>query len=293
MSDTARLPDSAPGSVPGSSAAAAARWVLVTGGARRLGRELCLAFARQGWQVACHYHQSADDAEAVVAQIAAAGGHAVAVAGALHSEADARELFARVLAQTGGRLDCVVNNASLFEPDTAADFAEEALWAQMRTNLVVPVTLARLLHGLHADGPAGAPAASVVHVLDQKVFNLNPDYYSYTLSKLALERSVAQQAQALAPQVRVNAVAPGLLFQSGPQTAENFAAASHANLLRHPIDPAQVAQAAAFLAGNPCITGMSLSVDNGQHLVPTERDIMFVAERVLQGAASAADGGRP
>ncbi len=289
MSDNAaRPPNPASDRDAAAAEAGAARWVLVTGGAKRLGRELCLAFARQGWQVACHYHQSADAAQEVVAQIAALGGQAVAVAGPLHSEADARALFAQVLERTGGRLDCVVNNASLFEPDTAADFSEEALWAQMRTNLVVPATLARLLHGLHAGGPAGTPAASVVHVLDQKVFNLNPDYYTYTLSKLALERSVALQAQALAPQVRVNAVAPGLLYQSGPQTADNFAAASHANLLRRPIDPAQVAQTALFLAGNPCITGTSVCVDNGQHLVPTERDIMFVAEQVLHGAATAA-----
>jgi NAD(P)-dependent dehydrogenase (short-subunit alcohol dehydrogenase family) len=126
----------------------------------------------------------------------------------------------------------------------------------------------------------------VIHILDQKVFNLNPDYFTYTLSKLALERAVALQAQALAPRVRVAGIAPGLMYLSGPQAADNFAAASRANLMRAPIDPVQVAQTAVFLAGNPCITGTTLCVDNGQHLVPTARDIMFVVDDLLKGTAS-------
>jgi NAD(P)-dependent dehydrogenase (short-subunit alcohol dehydrogenase family) len=115
------------------------------------------------------------------------------------------------------------------------------------------------------------------------VFNLNPDYFSYTLSKLALHQSVALQAQALAPQVRVNAVAPGLLYVSGPQTEENFQAAGRANLLRQPIDPVRVAESVLFLAQNPAISGASLPVDNGQHLVPMARDVMFVSPSDLQG----------
>ena len=118
----------------------------------------------------------------------------------------------------------------------------------------------------------------MVHVLDQKVFNLNPDYFSYTVSKLALERAVALQAQALAPALRVCGVAPGLMFLSGPQTQDNFDRASRVNLLREPIDPAQVASTCLFLASNPCITGSTLCVDNGQHLVPLARDVMFAID---------------
>jgi NAD(P)-dependent dehydrogenase (short-subunit alcohol dehydrogenase family) len=115
-------------------------------------------------------------------------------------------------------------------------------------------------------------------VLDQKVFNLNPDYFSYTVSKLALERAVALQAQALAPRVRVCGVAPGLMFLSGPQTQENFDRSSRVNLMQRAIDPAQVAATCVFLAQNPCITGTTLCVDNGQHLVPLERDVMFAVQ---------------
>jgi NAD(P)-dependent dehydrogenase (short-subunit alcohol dehydrogenase family) len=257
-------------------------WVLVTGGAQRLGREVALAFARGGWNVACHYHHSAAQALALCDELRALGVQAAGVQGALDGEDGATGVFASALHAAGGELACVVNNAAMFAPDSAADFTEAAMLAQLKTNLVVPLVLARLLHQARVTSrAASAQQASVVHLLDQKVFNLNPDYFSYTLAKLALERAVAQQAQALAPAVRVNGVAPGLMYESGPQSAENFAVASQANLLRRPIEPSHVAQAVFFLATNPAVTGVSLAVDNGQHLVPTARDIMFVVDELL------------
>ena len=101
-----------------------------------------------------------------------------------------------------------------------------------------------------------------------------------TLSKLALERAVALQAQALAPHVRVNGVAPGLIYVSGPQSDENFDRARSVNLLQSATDPADVARTAVFLAENPSITGVTIAVDKGQHLVPLAHDIMFVAEQL-------------
>lgn len=118
----------------------------------------------------------------------------------------------------------------------------------------------------------------VIHVLDQKVHNLNPDYFSYTVSKLALERSVALQAQALAPTVRVCGLSPGLMYLSGPQTQTNFDKASLVNLVQKRIDPADVAQGALFMAQNPSINGCTLRTDNGQHLIPLSRDVMWAIE---------------
>jgi NAD(P)-dependent dehydrogenase (short-subunit alcohol dehydrogenase family) len=181
----------------------------------------------------------------------------------------------------------VVNNASLFEPDTGRDFQEDLALAQMRVNLMAPMRLGKWLAVLHEGHRSPRFArddggASVVHVLDQKVFNLNPDYFSYTVSKLALERLVSLQAQSLAPTLRVNAVAPGLMYLSGPQTPENFARAASANLLRQPIDPQDVARSAVFLASTPSITGTTVRVDNGQHLVPLARDVMFVVDELFK-----------
>jgi NAD(P)-dependent dehydrogenase (short-subunit alcohol dehydrogenase family) len=257
------------------------KWVLVTGGARRLGREISIAFARAGWNVACHYRESGDAARSLAAELAPLGVRCALVQGGLDSAGEARQVFDEARRQSGDGLRCIVNNASAFLPDTAQSFDAAALVQRLQTNLVVPLELARLLAGVAKPATDPADRASVVHILDQKVFNLNPDYFSYTLSKLALERAVAQQAQGLAPAVRVNAVAPGLLYLSGPQTQANFDAAAAANLLRERIQAPQVAQAVLFLATNPCITGTSLCVDNGQHLVPLPRDIMFVVEELL------------
>jgi NAD(P)-dependent dehydrogenase (short-subunit alcohol dehydrogenase family) len=155
--------------------------------------------------------------------------------------------------------------------------------AQIKVNLMAPMRFGKWMAALHASATEREQTKpSVIHVLDQKVFNLNPDYFSYTLSKLALERAVSLQAQSLAPTLRVNAVAPGLMYLSGPQTQDNFNRAASANLLRQPINPADVANSVVFLANNASITGTTVRVDNGQHLVPLARDVMFVVEELFK-----------
>jgi NAD(P)-dependent dehydrogenase (short-subunit alcohol dehydrogenase family) len=256
--------------------------VLVTGGARRLGKAFCLAFARAGWNVVCHYQHSGEDALQTCEAVRALGHKAYAVQGDLGQSDAIAALFAATVAALGQAPDAIVNNASAFEPDSGLDFSPELLQQQMQINLSAPLQLASLL--ARSTSAAAATLPCVIHVLDQKVFNLNPDYFSYTLSKLALERAVALQAQALAPRVRVNGVAPGLIYVSGPQSGENFRRASSVNLLQSATDPADVASSAVFLAENPSITGVTIAVDKGQHLVPLARDIMFVAEQLAPAA---------
>jgi len=249
--------------------------VLVTGGAHRLGAEIVRQFAAAGWRVWCHYQSSASAALALQAELGAQGAFVELVQADLAQRAEVERMMAHI-AQSHGPLDCLVNNASLFEPDTGAAIDLTGTRQQLEVNLIAPLALASLMARQNA--PEATPGQrSVIHILDQKVFNLNPDYFSYTVSKLALERSVALQAQALAP-LRVCGVAPGLMFLSGPQTQDNFDRASRVNLMRQPIDPAQVAATCLFLAQNPCITGTTVCVDNGQHLVPLERDVMFLAD---------------
>ena len=276
-------------------------WALITGGSVRLGREIGLAFARAGWNVACHYNRSDAQAHALCAELRAFGVEALAVQGELEDEASCQRIFDTTVATTGLALRCVVNNASLFVPDEGHNFDEAQALAQLKVNLMAPMRFGKWLANMHAqasdkerlaeDATASASASAsashqpkpcVIHVLDQKVYNLNPDYFSYTLSKLALERAVSLQAQSLAPTLRVNAVAPGLMYLSGPQTQENFNRAAQANLLRQPINPADVASSVLFLAQNASITGTTLRVDNGQHLVPLARDVMFVVEELFK-----------
>jgi len=262
-------------------------WALVTGGGVRLGREICLAFAKAGWNVACHYNLSESAALNVCDEVRALGVDAIAVQGALDDETSCHNIFNVTLKTTGHHLHCIVNNASLFVPDTGDSFDEAQALAQFKVNLMAPMHFGKWLVELHRQPATGAKPAhsakpSLVHVLDQKVFNLNPDYFTYTLSKLALERAVSLQAQSLAPTLRVNAVAPGLMYLSGPQSQTNFDRAAQINLLQQAINPADVARSVVFLAESASTTGTTLRVDNGQHLVPLARDVMFVVEDLLK-----------
>ncbi|MGB7481184.1 MAG: SDR family oxidoreductase, partial [Burkholderiaceae bacterium] len=191
----------------------------------------------------------------------------------LADEAAVRQLLPRAAAELGP-ISCVVNNASLFDYDDAAGFTQARLDAHMHTNLAAPLLLAQALYAATPEGGQGV----VVNLLDQKLFNPNPDFLSYTLSKAALHTATTLLAQALAPKVRVVGVAPGISLVSGEQTEAGFAAAHRVTPLGKSSTPDDVAAAVCFVAEAPAITGSTLVVDGGQHLVPLARDVMFLAK---------------
>jgi NAD(P)-dependent dehydrogenase (short-subunit alcohol dehydrogenase family) len=253
--------------------ASAAPAVLVTGGARRIGRAIALAFARRGWNVAIHYGRSREEARATAREIESLGRLTALLEADLADERAATALVPQALAALG-RLDCIVNNASRFAIDTAGDCSYASLDAHFRTNTAAPVILARELAGRL---PRGAQAC-VVNLLDQKLFNPNPDFFSYTLSKSALHAATTLLAQALAPRVRVVGVAPGITLTSGDQSEAGFAQAHTKTPLGRSSTPDDVAAAVLFAAESRAITGSTILVDGGQHLVPSARDIMFLTE---------------
>jgi NAD(P)-dependent dehydrogenase (short-subunit alcohol dehydrogenase family) len=260
-----------------ASSAHAARVVLVTGGARRIGRALALGFAARGWDVAVHYGTSRDDADELVAEIVALGRRAVALHADLAVEADVTRLVSDCIAQLG-RLTCIVNNASRFDEDTARDVGYDKLLHMTAVNVGAPLVLARLLHDATPDAARHdeTQRGCVINVLDQKLYNMNPDYLSYTLSKAALEAATVVLAQALAPKLRVVGLAPGLTLQSAEQTPESFAAAHRVTPLGRASRPEDLVAAALYLADANGVTGTTLVVDGGQHLVPLPRDVMFL-----------------
>ncbi|MGZ3254143.1 MAG: SDR family oxidoreductase, partial [Burkholderiaceae bacterium] len=203
----------------------------------------------------------------------ALGRRAVALQCDLADENAVKSLMRRAIAAIGP-VTCVVNNASLFEQDSASDFSFAQLDAHMHANLAAPILLAQALHDAT---PSGAQAV-VVNLLDQKLFNLNPDFLSYTLSKAALHSATTMLAQALAPKVRVVGVAPGITMISGKQTPQGFAKAHSITPLGKSSTPEDIAAAVCFVAESPAITGTTLLVDGGQHLIPLQRDVMFVAK---------------
>jgi NAD(P)-dependent dehydrogenase (short-subunit alcohol dehydrogenase family) len=244
---------------------------LVTGGARRLGRAIALALAADGWDLAIHYGSSGTHADATVAEIQALGRRAVALQCGLEDAVATGALVGRAIAALGP-VGCVVNNASLFEFDNAASFGADSLERHMRTNLTAPILLAQALHAATAAGSQ----AVVVNLLDQKLYNLNPDFLSYTLSKAGLQAATTMLAQALAPAVRVVGVAPGLTMISHLQTEEEFEQAHRLSPLGASSTPEDIVSGVLFAIKNRAITGSTLLIDGGQHLVPLSRDFSFI-----------------
>ncbi len=252
------------------------RTVLVTGSAKRLGREIALVLARAGWQVAVHYRGSEDEAMRTVADCAQLGVTAAAFDADLADEAAARALLPRVIAHFG-QVDAVVNSAALFEHDSAASFSYAAMERHLRANAGAAILLAQALHAHVRERAAAARAplpraGVVVNLLDQKLWNQNPDFLSYTLSKAALEAANTMLALALAPDVRVVGVAPGLTLTSEYLSPEKFEALHKLSPLGRSSTPEDVAGAVKFALENSSITGTTLLVDGGQHLLRFERD---------------------
>ena len=252
------------------------RVVLVTGAAKRLGREIALACAAASWRVAVHYRGSEADAIETVALCAVSAGdngqkHHKFKAD-LSDETAARGLAAQVIAQMG-RLDAVVNSAALFEHDAPETFSYAAMQKHLASNTGAAIVLSEALHAhVKAAGRTGA----VVNMLDQKLWNQNPDFLSYTLSKAALEAANTMLAIGLAPQVRVVGVAPGLTLTSHMLSDEKFKALHALSPLGRSSSPEDVCAAVLFALTNQSITGTTLLVDGGQHLMKFERDFSLM-----------------
>lgn len=246
--------------------------VLVTGAAKRLGRAIALGLADSGWRVAVHYRGSAEDATKTVADCAIKSGASQAFQCDLEDEAAVRALVPRVVTHFG-QIDAVVNSASAFEQDDASSFGFAALEKHLRANTGAPILLAQALHTHVATRQA---RGAVVNLLDQKLWNQNPDFLSYTLSKAALEAANTMLAMALAPEIRVVGVAPGLTLTSHLLSDAQFEALHKLSPLGRSSTPEDVVATVQFALSNTSITGTTLLVDGGQHLMRFERDFSLM-----------------
>lgn len=235
--------------------------VLITGAARRIGRAIALEMARGGWQVAVHYRRSQHEAEDLAEHIRLDGGKAVAIAANLAMPAEVESLVPRV-AKALGAPTCLVNNASEFLLDSVSTVSDETWSTHQDINLKVPVFLARQLFLNLPEGETG----NVINIIDQRVWKLTPDFFSYTISKAGLWTATRTLAQALAPRVRVNAIGPGPVLKSVHQTDADFAAEVQTTLLKRGPTPQEVAAAVSFILAAPAMTGQMIALDGGQHL---------------------------
>ena len=237
---------------------------LVTGASRRLGRTIALDLARNGWAVAVHYHRSKSEALALVDEIGATGGQAVAIQADL-DRLEALTLLIPACAEALGTPTCLINNAACFENDSVESLDAASWQMHLDINLRAPVFLAQ---SLFLNLPQGA-SGNVINIIDQRVWKLTPDFFSYTISKAGLWTATRTLAQALAPRVRVNAIGPGPVLKSIHQTDADFAREAASTLLGHGPSPEEIAAAVRFILASPSLTGQMIALDGGQHLTWT------------------------
>lgn len=249
-----------------------AKAALVTGAARRIGAAIARDLAANGWSVLLHYNSSLTEALALEQEITASGGTVHCLAADLSKPAEAAGLIDRALAAAPG-LELLVNNASLFEYDNAATTAQRQLVENFTVNAIAPILLAQRFAEILPPGRTG----SIVNLLDNRIFAPNPDYFSYGVSKFAALGATRMLALALAPRIRVNAIAPGITLPSGAQSEDDYAAAHRISPLGRGCTPAEIASAVRFIAGSPAMTGTIITIDGGLALANPGRDVAFLS----------------
>lgn len=246
------------------------RTAIVTGGAKRIGAAMTRALATDGWHVLIHCNRSGDEAEALRAEIETAGGSAAIVRADLAEPDAAAAILAACVG--GPPPGLLVNNASRFEYDTHLDFDLGGWTRHLDINLRAPALLTQAFAGALPEGLNGL----VVNMLDVKLFALNPDYFTYTVSKYGLLGLTELSARALAPRIRVNGIAPAVTMVSGPQSRENFAAAHVHNPLGRGVQVEEIVAALRFIVASPTLHGQVITLDAGQRLMGMPRDVAFM-----------------
>ena len=245
--------------------------VLVTGAAKRLGRAIALDLARNGWDVALHYNQSETDARETAELIRGAKRNVVLLKADLEKEDQVAELIQRATGELG-LLSALVNNASIFQRDEWATATRESWDLHLAVNLRAPFVLSQEFARALPENARGA----IVNIIDQRVLKPTPQFLSYSLSKAGLFWLNTTLAQALAPRVRVNAVAPGPTIINARQSEDQFRRQREATILGTGAEPQDICDAVRYLLTAAAVTGQMIAVDGGQHLIWQTPDVTAV-----------------
>lgn len=246
---------------------------LVTGGAVRIGRQIVLDLAKDGWSVAIHYGASEQEARDLVAEVEASGGTAVPLQADLESAAGVEGLI-DLAADAIGPLTCLVNNAARFERDDIHTMTRASWDTHMDTNLYAPMVLSQKFAEALPSGAQG----NIINIVDQRVMRPTPFFASYTISKIGLWAATQTLAQALAPNIRVNAVGPGPTLPSPRQSLEHFNRQVAATPLGTQTRPEDVSRAVMMILNTPSMTGQLIVLDGGQNIAWATPDVAGVEE---------------
>ncbi|MAV50013.1 MAG: short chain dehydrogenase [Hyphomonadaceae bacterium] len=244
---------------------------LVTGAGLRLGRAMALDLGRQGWSVAIHCRQSRSAAMETADLIRQQGGEAAIVQADLSDHAQTASLCDMAQTVLGGALTLLVNSASTFTDDSALDHTQADWDHHMGPNLRAPILLAQSF----AQRLPASDAGLIINMIDMRVLKPNPLFFTYTVSKAALWFATRTLAQALAPNIRVNAIGPGPTLENVHQKPGEFAAETKATLTQAGSNPDEIVKAMNYLTDADSVTGQMIASDGGQHLMWQTPDVML------------------
>jgi len=246
--------------------------VLITGAAHRIGRCIALDLAAHGWDVALHYHQSTEKAEETADEISRLGRRALLIQGDLSDTEAVNRMTPQVLEKFGS-LECLINNASLFEDDNIDSVTAQSWHAHIDTNLLAPLLLSQAFAAQAGEG------SNIINLLDQRVWKLTPHFLSYTVSKTGLWTLTQTLAMALAERrIRVNAIGPGPTLPNTRQSDQHFRDQSAAVPLGRGPTTGEICDAVRYVLGAPSLTGQMIALDGGQHLAWQTPDILGIPE---------------
>lgn len=242
---------------------------LVTGAGTRLGKAMAIALGQDGWDVAVHYSRSQTGAEETASSVLASGAKAATVQADLSNERETDKLIAKACAALDAPVTLLINSASTFFDDTATDHTRANWDTHMEVNLRAPILLAQSFAKALPENTRG----NIINLIDQRVWKLNPQFFTYTLSKSALWSATRTLAQALAPNIRVNAIGPGPTLRSIHQSEEEFAKEARATLTGEGSNPDEIIKALRYLISATSVTGQMIASDGGQHLLWQTPDV--------------------
>jgi len=235
--------------------------LLITGGATRIGKELALHFSKKGWNIAIHYFRSSTKAKNLKRIIENKSVKVTLIKANLKNVKEVEKIVSAAQRKLG-TIDCLINNAALFEKDDILNFTTKTWNDHLNTNLLAP---AILIKNFAKQAPK-KESSNIINIIDQRVFKLTPIFMSYTLSKSALYTLTKTMAMRLSPSIKVNGVAPGPTIKSKRQSNKHFNKQAKSTLLGKPVGPKDICDTVEFLINNSSITGQIIAVDSGQNL---------------------------